>query len=68
MDDKDPVCFRYRVRFNSFRMNDLKGLFTLCDVRLRLFLWHGRGCVDVNDTVQMVRLQYIFVCDVRHRI
>ena len=56
MDDKDPVCFRYRVRFNSFRMNDLKGPFTLCDVRLRLFLWHGMGCVDVNDTVHMVRL------------
>ena len=37
MDDKDPVCFHYRVRFNSVRMNDPKGSFTLCDVRLRFF-------------------------------
>ena len=30
---------------------------------------HGAmGCVDVNDAVHMVRLQYIFVCNVRHHI
>ena len=55
---------RSRVRFNSFSMNDPKGSFTQSDVRLRLFLWHGRGCVAVNDTVHIVRLQCVFVCDV----
>ena len=34
---------------------DTKGQLTRYDVRLRS-LSHGMGCVDVNDTVHMVRL------------
>ena len=38
-----------------------KGPFTRCDsflVRLRFYTSHGMGCMDVNDTVQTVRLQF----------
>ena len=34
-------------------------------MRLR-FLSHAMGCVDVTDTVHMVRLQWICVCDIAH--
>ena len=29
-----------------------------------IFLSHAMGCVDVSDTVHMVRLRCIFVCDI----
>ena len=37
MGGKDPVDFRYHVRFNSLSVNDPKGSFTLYDMRLRFF-------------------------------
>ena len=37
----------------------------MCD---SVFLSHVMGCVDVNDTVHVVQLQCIFVCDVRYHI
>ena len=31
-----------------------------------VFLSHAIGCVEVNDTVHMVQLQWIFVCNIAH--
>ena len=33
-----------------------------------VYLSHGMGCVDVNGAIHMVRLRYIFVCNVRYHI
>ena len=51
-----------------FRNNSFHGSFTWCDfLRMRLrFLIACNGLCGGNDTVHMVQLQWIFVCDITH--
>ena len=60
-----PQCYLAHLILRSLKDRSHGAIFSECDC---FFLSHAMGCVDVNDTVLIMRLWCISVCDVWHRI
>ena len=64
MSPTQSLCnFSWTETYHQWRLVHTMRFFPECDCD---FLSRTMGCVDVEDAVQVVRLQWICVCDVAH--